>query len=246
MKVQILCLVYVFVSFNSEAGVSRAPAVIAEQCDVDVPTTMIDEKSAKEFTGTINHEVIIHSENKVGCSKNSKRYADSVYEENVKNEINILLQKNTICSEYFGKQNLKSYNYVCESPVIVSKIYSKYGCHKNIEVETHKVSFVDTVNVEIKYKQVGKKFIEKPIEVVQKELCTRTKKCLEQATDENDKTAYKKLADVSCKSDLVPVNTARVPALQQDPSLNNGERISEPKLELIKENHPEGSGAVAK
>ena len=252
---KILCFACVFISFNSLAGVSRAPAVIAEQCDVDIPTTMIDEKSAKEFMASVNHKILVHSDDELGCSKlNKQRYPDSVYRTNAQNEIEVLFQKypekySQKCKKYYGDKSLKSFEYTCETAKVASMTFSKYSCDKIVEEGTHKVSYVSTAYAEINYKQVGKSLIEKPIELVQKEQCARTKECLDQATEEKDKKAYKKLADVACKSDIVPVTTARVPALQQDPSLNDGERISEPKLKINKVNelnNSDGQAAVAK
>ena len=255
MKVQFLFFIYVFVSITSHAEVSRAPAVIADQCDLDIPTTRIDEKSAKEFTSTITHKIMVHSDNKLGCSKLDKqRFPDSVYRTNAQNEMDILFQKypekySQNCTKFYQGNSLKSFEYNCETAKIVSMTFSKYSCRKIVEEGTHEVSYVGTADAEITYKQVGKKSIEKPIEVVQKEQCARTKECLAQATGEKEVKEYQKLADVACKSDVVPVTTANVPSLEQDPSLLDGDRISKPKLKIKNESefsNPEGPGTMAK
>ena len=248
-------LFLLLLSFNLNAEVSRSPAVISEECDLNIPTTKIDEKSAKVFTYMIDHQILIHSDDGVKCAGNSKKgYDDSVYKENARNEMKILFPKYAAkysqhCTEYFGHQGLRSYEFVCETPEIISMTFKKYECKTNIEAGTHKVSRIDTATAEISYRQVGKKIMEKPIEVVQKEQCARVNECAAQATGEKEIAELKKLAGVACKSDLVPVSVARVPAVLQDPGQNDNSRSPGPKIKPNQETEPkteEISGALVK
>ena len=209
--------------------VSRSPAVVGGICDIEIETTKIQRGSEKVFTQTITHQVIVRSDNGAGCSVlPNKRYADSVYEENARNEIKILFQKYAVnysqkCTEYFKHMGLKNGEFVCDSPEIGSITFSDYGCEKKVEDGTHKLSYASTTNAQITYKQLGKKIEEKAVGVVQKEQCARVKECMQQAS-EKEMPELKKLSAVACNAELSPVSTARAPAVEKDDSFDGNRK----------------------
>lgn len=220
-----LCL-WVLVSFSTNAEVSRSPAVIKDQCDLNIETNKIKAGSEKEFISETIHKVILHSDNNDGCmNAHAKKFTDSFYEENASNEIKILFAKNfgvysKKCTDHFIKQ---PDNFTCEMPRVLSMTFFGFGCEK-VEDENHKVSYSKFYSAKIIYKQRGKQYEEKSAEVVQKEQCARAKKCMEQASEEA-LPELKKLSAVACNGELTPVSTARAPAVVSDPTNDDGNRI---------------------
>ncbi len=237
------------------AGVSRAPAVVNEQCDLNIATNKILEGSEKTFSSKVTHFVTIRSSDQYGCSTlEKKRYPDTFYEENVKNEMQVLFLKypekfSQSCVDHFKKLGLKAFEYSCDQAEIESIYLSNYHCEKNNEEDTQKITYSATAEATVSYKQTGKKYIEKAVDVVQKEQCTRVNECIEQASDK-ELPELRKLAAVACRVDLVPVNTARAPALEKDTSFdgNRQPKNNDPSNSNKEEQNktPTESGAVLK
>jgi hypothetical protein len=239
-------------SFNLNAQVSRSPAVVEGECDLNISTTKIKEGSDKKFTSSIGHLVVIRSnQEEPGCSNlPKKRYNDVVYEENAENEMKILFQKYPElyakkCAGFYEHLGLKKWEYECVAPSIISMTFKGYGCNKNIEEETRKITYSSSVVAEIKYVQVGKRIEEKSVEVVHKEECTRVNECLAQAS-EKEIPGLKKLAAVACKGELVPVSTARAPAIEKDTSFDGNRKPKTNPNNEDKQNIPADSGSVLK
>ncbi|MDD4973653.1 MAG: hypothetical protein PHY93_04845 [Bacteriovorax sp.] len=248
-------LVSVLVSFSLNAEVSRSPAVVGGQCDLDIRTTKIQSGSEKVFNQEVTHKVVILSDDSVGCSvMPKKQYPSSTYEENARNEMRLLFQKypenySKNCVEHFKAQGLKKSEYVCEEPAIVSMSFTRFGCEKKMEDGTQKVAFAGFTYASVKYQQRGVRIEEKSAELVQKEQCARVNECIEQAS-EKEMPELKKLSAVACKAELTPVSTARAPALEKDSSFDgnrtpkNNSNSNSNKDEQQK--NPEASGSVLK
>lgn len=205
--------------FNLMAEVSRSPAVVEGACDLDIPTTIIKIDSEKKFKQEISHKVTILSDDGRDCSTMPKKqYPDSIYENHVRNEMDLLFKKypenySQKCAEFFKRSGLKKSDYVCREPSIVSISFVEFGCDKKVA----------TADVKITYQQSGLRVEEKSLEQIQKEQCTRVNECLEQASSK-EISELKKLASVACKNELVPINTGRAPAIEKDSSFD-GKRI---------------------
>lgn len=218
-----------FFSFNLNAEVGRSPAVVGGVCDLDIETTKIEKGTEKLFNSVITHQVIVRSGDESGCwTLPEKRYPDSVYKENVHNEMKILFQKyadnySQKCNKYFKDLGLKNSEFACDTPEIDSVSFAEYRCEKQFETGTRKLSFAASAKALIKYKQIGKKIEEKSVEVVQKEQCARVNECIEQAS-EKDISELKKLAVVACKNELTPIASGRAPAIEKDSSFD-GNRV---------------------
>lgn len=233
-----ICL-YFILTYDLSAQVSRSPAVVGGICDLDIATTKIKKGSELKFTSSIVHPVTVRSSDEgTGCLDLPKnRYPNSLYEENARNEIKILFQKysdtySKKCVEHFRHLGLKDSEFSCDTPVITSMKFKDFKCEKQIENGTHKISYSSLVNAEIDYAQTGKRFVEKSVEVVQKEQCARVNECIEQAS-EKEIPELKKLSAVACKVELTPVSTARAPAIEKDSSFDGNRK---PKTESNKEN----------
>ena len=221
---------FILFAFDLKAQVSRAPAVLAEKCDLDISTSKIKKGTEKSFKNSINHQVIIHSSGEdLGCSiLPKKRFPDSIYEQNVRNEINILFEKYPEtyakkCTEYFKHLGLKSYEFTCDKPAVLSMTFKGYECEKKIEEGTHKISYAAVAKAEVQYSQVGNRLEEKSVEEVQKEECKRVNECIGQA-EEKDLPELKKLAAVACRVELTPVSTANAPEAQKDSSFDGNRK----------------------
>lgn len=226
MKVSFLFFCFIL---SSEAEVSRRPAV-EEKCDaktavdVDIYKTL----GEKVFDGMTIHQVIVRSDDEVGCSVlPNKRYADSVYEENARNEMQILFNKyfesySKECNKHFSKLGLK---FKCKIPEIVSMTFSGQTCEKKIEDGTGKISHASVAVAEIKYKQIGWQLEEKLTAVVQEEICARFKSCMGQASEE-EMQELKKLSNVPCNSKPLDSPSLKSPTIQRVPGFD-GNRNSE-------------------
>lgn len=215
---------------SAMAEVSRSPAVVGGQCDLDIPTTKKLNESKKVFTQEISHKVVVVSDdNSLGCSAlPKKQYPNATYEEYARNEMKLLFQKypenySKKCADYFLSQGLKKSEYECAEPVILSISFMRFGCEKTQEEGTQKISFAGYTYTSIKYQQTGLKIVEKPIEVVQKEQCARVNECISEATDK-ELPELKQLAVVACKNELTPVSSGRAPAIEKDSSFFDGRR----------------------
>lgn len=171
-------LFFVLASFNLMAKESRdlrrAPAVVVEECD---PNTMNESET---FSSKIFHKVIIHSDAKSGCSVLPK-----AYEENARNEIKHLFQKNPDkysknCTEYFKNLNLNNDQFECNTPEIISMTFSATECIRQVEDGTQEVRYASSAVAEIKYEQKGKKLVEKSSTIIAQS--ARVNKCIEQTT----------------------------------------------------------------
>lgn len=220
-----------FISFGLKAEVSRSPAVVGGQCDLDIATTKIKSESEKVFTQDLSHKVTIRSDaDGAGCSSMPKKqYPDSVFENHARNELRLIFQKypekySGKCFKHFENQGLKKSEFVCDTPEIISISFVQFGCEKKLEDGTEKIMFAGYTHAAVKYKQKGYQLEEKSVELVQKEQCARVNECMEQAS-EKEMPEFKKLAVVACKNELMPVSAGRAPAIEKDSSFNDGKRI---------------------
>jgi hypothetical protein len=245
------------VSFGLSAEVSRSPAVVGGQCDLDIATTKIQSGSEKVFNQEVSHKVVILSDDSLGCSAMPKKqYPNSTYEENARNEMKLLFQKypenySKNCVEYFKAQGLKKSEYNCEEPSISAISFTRFGCEKKIEDGTQKVAFAGFTYASVKYQQRGVRIEEKSVELVQKEECVRVNECIKQAS-EKEMPELKKLSAVACKAELTPVSTARAPALEKDSSFDGNRKPKNDSNSNSNSNkdeqqkNPEARGSVLK
>lgn len=224
---QILSLYLLFISLKLNADPSRTPAVVESQCNLDISVVKIQNGSGITFTEMADHQVIVHSGDDIGCSVLAKkRYADSVYEENARNEMKILFSNeietySKKCREHFKQMGLKGPQFKCETPEIISMSFSDYTCEKKMDNETQKITYISSANAKIKYTQLGNKFEEKSVDELQKEQCTKLNECIREAS-EKELPELKKLASVACKIELAIVPANKAPELEVDPNFNGG------------------------
>lgn len=241
----------VILSTSLKAEVSRSPAIVTSLCELDIPTTRADETSKKNFVDTFSHKVLIHPDDIINCSTlPKKRLDDSLYILSARNEAQLLFKKysndySKKCSQYYKLLGLKEEEFVCAEPEIITMTPVKYECEKQTEEGTGKINYVSIAEVEIKYKQTGKRMIEKSAADLQKEQCHKAKECISNASEKN-LPELKKLASVACKVEISPVGGTRAPALIHDSSFDGSRR---PKIETDKDdkqNILEKSGTMIK
>jgi hypothetical protein len=217
-------------NFNLLAEPSRKPAIIEDECDLNVETFKKSSASEKTFSSEIIQNIVIPSDKGIKCSKSNIKFNDLLYEEYARSEMQVSMDKYPqryiqSCLSYFDAKKLKKSEYECLAPKNISMSLKDFRCENQVAKAT----------ALIMYDHSGYILEEKPLKVVQEEQCAKVNECLKFAS-KSELSELLKLSSVACKNNLVLPDSGKAPTL---PSNNPYSLDSNRSQDVKLENSPE-------